>query len=499
MVKSRDSVNDSTHPISFGLAATSGIFWIIIQTICGRASGFIGQLILAKILVPEDFGILGLATTITTFVSVLTDVGIDQVMMQRRPRMHLWATQAFWISLILSTLAAIIMAVIAPIGANLYHNEKITYLVWIIALSVPLSALSMVPGVKLRSLMKFKFLATYGAIEATVSQILIILLALSGLGAISFVLSGPLIALTRAFIFWRVAPIPLRPLRLSKGWVQMLRRGSGVLGSVLITTAIGQGDYTILGLLASAQVVGIYFFAYRIAVQPMITLASSFNSVLRPTLIAMSDEPLRQRDAALRAAEMLGALTVPLCFLQAAMAKPGLTLLFGTRWLDSILLVQILSIGLPLDAISWAAGALLASRGQFSRSFRYQLISAPIFFALIIPGAFLGSSIGVALGVATYYTIHSLFFTTLVFYKEGISIIRVLSYFYTPAILSSITVGVAYVISLAPIFHDSLLAQLLVIVLLGGFSYLLGIRYFSPLIYNDARSKVLGFLWKKPH
>jgi O-antigen/teichoic acid export membrane protein len=125
MVKSRDSVNDSTHPISFGLAATSGIFWIIIQTICGRASGFIGQLILAKILVPEDFGILGLATTITTFVSVLTDVGIDQVMMQRRPRMHLWATQAFWISLILSTLAAIIMAVIAPIGANLYHNEKI--------------------------------------------------------------------------------------------------------------------------------------------------------------------------------------------------------------------------------------------------------------------------------------------------------------------------------------------------------------------------------------
>jgi O-antigen/teichoic acid export membrane protein len=263
MVKSRDSVNESTPSISIGMAATSGLVWTIIQTICGRASGLIGQLILAKLLVPEDFGILGLAFTIITFVSILTNVGIDQVLMQRQPRMHLWATQAFWISLILATGAAIIMAIVAPIGAALYHNEKITYLVWVMAFSLPISSLVIVPSVKLRSLMSFKFLSSYYSINSIISQIMIIVFALSGFGALSFVLQFPLMAAVRAIVFWRVAPIPLRPLHLSKGWSQMLKRGSGVFGAVLLTTSIGQGDYMTLGLLASAQVVGIYFFAFE--------------------------------------------------------------------------------------------------------------------------------------------------------------------------------------------------------------------------------------------
>jgi len=496
MEKSRDSVNETSPPTSIGVAAASGIVWTIIQTICWRASGFIGQLILAKILVPEDFGIVGLAFTVTTFVSVLTSVGIDQVLMQRR-RMRLWATQAFWISLILSTLAAIAMTIFAPIGAKLYHNEKITHIIWITALSLPLSALSTVPEVKLRSLMKFKFLASYRSAESVVSQIATILFAWSGFEAISFVLASPLFALVRAIVFWRVAPIPLRPLRLSKGWSQMMKRGSGVFGAAILTTSIGQGDYMILGLLASAQVVGIYFFAFKLASQPMLTLASSFKGVLGPTLIMLSSEPVRQRDAALKAAELLGVLTVPLCFLQAAVAKPGLTLLFGTRWLESIPLIQILSMGLPLDAISWAAGALLASRGQFGREFKYQLISAPLFFMLVPAGALLASSTGVAIGVATYYMIHPIFFTAVVFCREGISILRVLSCFYNPAILSCITIGMAYAVSHAPIFHNFLLAQILVIVLFGGFAYLLAIRHFSPLIYNEIRSRALGFLRRK--
>jgi O-antigen/teichoic acid export membrane protein len=499
MVKAQDSVNETSPSISIGMAATSGMFWTITQTLFGRASGFIGQLILAKVLVPEDFGVLGLAFTISTFVAVLTNVGIDQVLMQRRLRMHFWATQAFWISLILSTLAAIGMAFFAPIGAKLYHNDKIIHIVWVLAFSMPLSALSLVPGVKLRSLMRFKFLASYGSAESIVSQIVTILLAWSGFGAISFVLASPVFAFVRAIVFWRVAPIPLRSLRLSKGWSQMLKRGSGVFGAAIITTSIGQGDYMILGLLASAQVVGIYFFAFKLAAQPMLMLASSFYGVLGPSLITMSGDPARQRDAALKAAELLGALTVPLCFLQAAVAEPGLTLLFGTRWLETIPLIQILSIGLPLDAVSWAAGALLASRGQFGRSFKYQLISAPLFFALVGAGALLGSSTGVAIGVTTYYTIHPIFFSAVTFCKEGISIMNVLFCFYTPALLSSITIGVAYVISHAAIFHDFLLSQILIIVLFGGIGYLLAIRHFSPMIYNDVRSKVWGLLRRKSY
>jgi O-antigen/teichoic acid export membrane protein len=494
MEKAGNSARETSLPPSIGKAATSGVVWTIIQAICGRASGFIGQLILAKILAPEDFGILGLAYTITTFVGVLTNLGIDQVLMQRQPRMHLWATQAFWLSLTLSSIAAIGMAVFAPVSAKIYHNEKIVPLIWTMALGLPLSALSMVPAVKLRSLMRFRFLASYNSAEMIFSQILTIAFAWYGLGAISFVLAVPFLALVRAVVFWYIGPLPLRPFRLAKGWGQLLKRGSGVLGAAILTTSIGQGDYVILGLLASAQIVGIYFFAFKLAVQPMSMLAWSFYGVLGPALIAMNGEPVRQRDAALKTAELLGALTVPLCFLQAAVAKPALIMLFGTRWLESIPLIQILSIGLPLDAISWPAGALLAARGQFGRSFRYQLITAPFFFMFVGAGAFLGLSTGVAVGVTIYYAIHPILFTYLVFCKEGIGVRRVLSCLYTPVSLSFITIGGAYVISSAPIFRDMLFTQILVTVIFGSFGYLLATRHFSPMIYNDVRSKVWGIL-----
>jgi O-antigen/teichoic acid export membrane protein len=483
---------DASSPLA--KAATSGIVWTMALSLCGRGASLVSQLILARLLAPEDFGILGLAYSITALFSILASVGVEQVLQQRQPRMHVWATQAFVISLGLTTLVAAAIAVYAPIGARLYHDGRITSLVWVIAASMPFSALSTVPQARLKAMLRFKFLAIYGSSEQLAIQCLTVLLAWSGMGAISFVLPIPLMAIIRACIFWRIAPIPLRPLRLSRGWGRMMSRGANVFGITVLNTSIGQADYVTLGLLASAHVVGIYFFALRIVIQPMAMLASNFTSVLRPTLIAMNGDPDRQCRAALKTAELLTLLTVLVCYLQAAVAEPGLKLLFGTRWVEAIPLIQILSFGLPLDPASWAAGSLLESRGQFAKSFRYQLMTAPIFFILVGAGALLGSSVGVAIGVTIYYTIHPIFLTTLVFSKEGVSIRRVLSCFYIPVLLGGTTIGGAYALSRLPLFDDRPVLQILVVVLLGGFAYLLAVKRWVPHIYDDIHTRLFKAL-----
>ncbi len=383
-----------------GKAAASGVAWTVLLNIGSRVVTLLSQLVLAKLLAPAEFGILGLAYTITFFFSSLTSFGIEDVFQQRHTRMRFWATQAFVLSLGAATLGALAMAAYAPIGAKLYHDEEVARLVWIVAISLPIAALSTVPQARLKSMLRFKFLAVYGSVELVATQLLMIVFAWRGLGAVSFVLPLPLLAIVRAVVMWRTAPMPLRPFRLAKGTSRMLRRGASVFGISMLYVCISQGDFITLGLLATPAVVGTYYFAYRIVSQPVLMLASNFSSVLRPTLVTLNREPVRQRDIAFKMAEFLGLVTVPVCFMQAAIAEPGLQLVLGARWMESVPLIQILSIGLPLDAVSWAAGSLLQARGGFSKLLGYQCVSAPFFFIFVGLGAIMGSSVGVAIGVS---------------------------------------------------------------------------------------------------
>lgn len=482
-------MSDMSLPL--GKRAASGILWTTFLSIGGRLATLLSQLLLAHLLVPADFGVLGLAYTITSFFDIIANFGIERVFLQRHKGMRLWTTQVFVLSLGLALVAAILMCIAAPLGAEYYNNERIVPLILIIALAMPFTAMAVVPQAKLKSDLRFRFLALYTSAELLAGQMAMVLFAWLGLGTYSFVLAVPLLAMIRLAVYWRVSPLPLRPLRVSRGWWRVLRRGSNVFSITVLTTCIGQGSYIMLGGLASAKVVGFYYFAYRLVAQPMMLLASNFTNVLRPALISMNGEAERQKRAALKTAEMLGLITVPICYLQAAVAEPGLHLLFGDRWSDSVLLLQALSIGLPFDAISWAAGCYLDARGQYGRSLRYQLMTAPLFVIAVYLGATQGGALGTALGVSFYYMVHSLFITSVVFTREGIALKSALLCFAFPASFGLIAFGGAYWLAcwVRGLVQSDML-NIAIVTLVGLLSYLWLVRTFRAELYLDIVSKL---------
>ena len=216
--------------------------------------------------------------------------------------------------------------------------------------------------------------------------------------------------------------------------------------------------------------VGLYYFAFRVSVQPVRMLAGNFNNVLFPALVQLRDEPGRQADAALRASRLLSYLVVPFCFLQAALAGPGLTLLFGARWLGAISIVQLLSIGLPFDAVSWITGSLLSARREFSRSLLYSAVSAPLFFGSVIIGGKLDGAIGVASAVVVFYAVYPPICSLLILRTGGIRTWHVLELYVMPLLLAGSTTLLAYAGSLLPGISGSNLARVIVI---GGLNVVL--------------------------
>ena len=455
-------------PGALGRRTTAGVLWLLLQSLSGRAAGFVSQLVLARLLLPEAFGQVGLAYTVTGLVGALISFGIDDVVLQRSARLQHWLAPAFWCSLGLSVVGTALLLAAAPLAAHIYGSPGLTGLIAVVALTLPLGALATVPTVKLRAAMDFRFIAAYSSLEIVGVQLASVLLAAAGFDAYSFVLPLPVAAAVKLVVFWRKAPTRITWRYRVAQLAHLLRSGLLILATRIINETVNQGDYIILGIMTTDAVVGVYFFAFRLAAQPLRMLAGNFGAVLFPALTQLGADPARQRSAAL----------------QAALAAPTLHLMFGTRWDGAIPLIQILSLGLPGDAVAWIGGALLVARKQFRLDLVYLLMFAPPFFALVFVGALLGSSLGVAVGASLYYALVKPVNAWLMF-QPGMRRGDAVRLFVQPYMVAGLAIGACYAVAQLLVAPEHPLGQLLLIVGASPFAYAAALRLCVPDVLRE--------------
>jgi PST family polysaccharide transporter len=371
---------------------------------------------------------------------------------------------------------------IAPLAASVYDAPALVTLLPIMAMSMPLVSLCTVPTASFRAKLNFRFPALYGSAELVMVQSLTIALAYLGFGVYSFAIPGPIAAAVRTLVFWWVAKPRLGGMRRRQ--LRMMGSNSAaVFGSRILTIMVSQGDYFVLGLLAAKPVVGAYFFAFSLAIQPIRMVAGNLSTVLFPAFANIRNDTVRQTEAAMLASRITAYTVLPCCFLQAALAQPILRLFFGEKWDAAVPLIAILSIGLGFDAVSWIAGALLKARGDFHRAFIYSVVFFPIFFLAVGAGALLGSAIGVATAVSLFYLVLAPVYSYLVFRISGVSVRRLASIYLPPTILAGIAILAARF--LATVLSLENVGTLLLTALCGGAVYLILLRLFAAEIFRE--------------
>ena len=479
--------------------AAAGVVWLALQSVAGRVAILLSQIALARLLLPADFGTVALASTITTIAGVLVGFGVDDVLLQRQKNLRLWEGPAFWINMGFALIGAVLVMAIAPFGAAAYRDPKLVGVLAVLALSMPLNALTTLSSVKMRAALSFRTLAVFGTAEAVGVQLLTIALALLNFGVYSFVLPTPLVAVIRTAAMWNITGPPRilvgRQVR-RRQWLILLSRSTAVFGSKLLTGIISQADYIILGLLSTSYSVGLYFFAFRLSSQSLRLLAGNLNSVLFPTLNQLNTNAPRQTYAALRAARMLAFLAMPLCFLQGALADPIMSKLFAETWRPSIRLVEILSLGFPFDAPAWVAGALLTARGEFRRAFVYSVVGGVSFVGLIAAGSYLGDAVGVATAVSIYYLFYGPAYIFAVLRRaEGIGRFMADSFLVAP-LLSALAFGIPTLAADNLLDRADHLFRATVIFAVGLPLYALALRLACPALFVELTGQVRALLSK---
>jgi lipopolysaccharide exporter len=388
-----------------GRRSARGVGFMVAQTVAVKAITLVGQLILARLLLPADFGLLGMALTVMAFVSLIQNAGLADILIQRQAKFSRWANAAFWMSLTLGILASLIMMLAAPLAASFYHAPELRGLIYLLALCPPLLGLGTVPRAQLINQLRFRAIAAAGLIEAVGTVGLSIALAYLGFGAYSFIVPRPVVAAALAIVLWLLARTPLRWTPQIRRWKFLAGHAATLIGVGIAWMVVLQGDNAMLGKYHPPSVVGIYFFAYNLSVQTLVLLTVNVAGVLFPALSQLNSEPQRQMSALLRSSAAIAVVAGPLCLLQALLAPLFIPLLFGAKWIPAVPIFQVLTIAMTICIGSYSSRNMLKAQGRFQTLLLLSIAYATIFIVAVWFAASHWGAMAVAIAVSACFAI----------------------------------------------------------------------------------------------
>lgn len=484
-----------------GLAAATarGFFWMTVMNLTGKVVGFLGQIALARVLLPDHFGLISLAFTISTFADLMQSTGLREVLVRRRAKLQIWSGPAIWLSLAIGLVAAIGLALAAPIAAIAYgKGPVVAHLILILAITAPINALAIVPEARLQQELRFRAIAIMSFLQSAGYLIIALVLALLGLEAYSFAIAILFVSIAKTVVLWHLTKpkIPGRP-RFRRS-LHLVRETSILIASAAVINIMSQGDKFALGIFHAEADVGAYFFAYNLSIQTVAILALNLSRVLFAVLSKMQDEPERQRNAYVRASRTLISIGAPLCFMQAAGAAPFVRLfLQNDKWAEAIDPLRILSLLMVLH-LGWnSSRSLIQVQGRYTFYLKTAAVYASIYLLCVVSASAFGSIVSVAIAAGGVLGCMSVVDVMLALRPLGGSW-RDLSRIFTPGIvLGAIAVAPAFAIDfLVPELRTIAglpLREILLIIaipIVMATIYIPLIRFYAPDVWHEIAHRV---------
>lgn len=474
---------------SLSETASRGFLSLICQTFVTKIVNTLGQIVLAWLLVPEDFGVIGLAYMILTFVGICRFQGLNNVLIHRQSKIRIWGSVVLWMSLAASIFAAVLICVSAPFIASFYHQPVMTGLLVVLSFTFPLEALAIVPSVRLQTQLRFSMWALISGITIILQMILTTGLAFLHFGVYSFAWARVMSCLFYLVVAWRLTMPKIHWKPRPGRWRFIAKDGIRLTFSDLSNVFTYQGDYLILGLFRSPQIVGQYYFAYNLSTQVTQLISGNLAGILLPAMSVIQSDKDRLGSAFIRACKIIAVVGFPLGILQASLASPIIHLVFPEKWYPAITVLQILSIGMAVVVVTRSAENLIKALGRFDINLWLSIAGAVSFAVCVVIGTWLGGAIGTAIGVTAALVMNGLvqMFIALRLVDRPES--ALFSIFGPPVLSTFLTQGLG--IALVYFLPKELELEWVKLVLICGISliYLPLIRIWIPEVYCDILSR----------
>lgn len=390
-----------------------GLQWSAIERILTQGIQLGVTLLLARLLGPIAFGLVGMLAVFIAIANVFVDSGFTSALIRKTDRTNDDLVTAFYYNIAVSSLCYFMLYYSAPYVADFYQQAELQSLLRVLGITVLINAFTLIPRMQLTVVMDFKTQAKISVISVLVSGLSAMVLAIHGYGVWALVVQTLLNASCTLLLFALFSPWLPRGKITKASFNYLFDFGSKLLLSGLLDVIYNNLYQIIIGKKFRPEVVGQFTQANQLASVPAMTLTGIIQRVTYPMFSQLQGDPMRMENAYRLTLKMAAVVIFPLIIGLGLIAKPLLTLLLGVQWQSAASLLSVLCLGYMLYPIHAINLNLLQVTGRSDLFLKLEIFKKIIGVAVLILsipfGVFvmcIGLSITsyLALFLNTYYT-----------------------------------------------------------------------------------------------
>lgn len=370
-----------------------GLFWSAIEKYSGLAVNFIVSMILARLISPNEFGIVAIATVIIQFLSMFATMGIGPAVIQRKDLTVNDLNNIYSFSIIVGLMLSLILFVSSWPIAKFYDNETLIPICQLLCVNLFFAAANMVPSALMSRDLRFKQIAKRTLILQLTTGSLAVAAAFYGVGAYALLIS-PIFTSIGIYFFNRrfyvlkfCRKIDFTPIKSIMGFSMYQ------LAFEFVNYFSRNLDKLIIGRHMGLSELGYYEKSYRLMQMPLHSLTGVINPVIQPVLSSIQDDRTMIAEKYNTMIKLIAAISFPLGGFLFLYADTIITIIYGHNWENAIPVFKILALSVPLQLILSTSGGVMlacnAAKAQFWIGIRNTattvtgFIIAAVFFSTI--------------------------------------------------------------------------------------------------------------------
>lgn len=391
----------------------SGVKWNAIGRFSTQGVSFVISILLARILTPSDYGVVGMIGIFMAIAQTFIDSGFGSALIRKKDCTDEDFSTAFYFNIVVGVVCYLILFLAAPLIANFFDTPILKDIVRVLSINLFLNSLSIVQTAKLTAAVDFKSQAKVSLVATIISGCVGLAMAYSGFGVWSLVYQSVSSSAVRTLLLWMITK--WKPLRTfsKRSFKYLFGFGSKILSASLLHTIYSNLTTILIGKFYTSKDLGYYTRGENLANLPSTNLTSILQGVTYPILAKIQDDDERLISVYRKYIRITSMVIFFGMFLMAALAKPLIFTLLTDKWADSIIYLQIFCFAYMFDHICQLNLNILYVKGRSDLVLRLEVIKKTISISMIIaaiPFGVLAICIAralytqIAVIINTYYT-----------------------------------------------------------------------------------------------
>ncbi|UII24836.1 lipopolysaccharide biosynthesis protein [Fulvivirga maritima] len=424
----------------------NGVLWSFLQLFIDRGLSFIVKIVLAKLLFPEDFGLIGMAAVFIAFLQPLSEVGMASYLINKKDPTETDLSTTFWTGIVWAiVLYTFVNTVVANFAASFYNEPIIKTIFPVLSIGVLTNSLNMIKRVKLVKNLDFKRIALVENISNLISAVIALTLAFLDFGLWALVAYNSVAFLIRLVMFHSLVQWRPKFIWSNESFKNMFSFGLFTLGTAMLSKVVSQFDFMIVGKLLNATLLGYYSFAFLITSTLRTQISFALTKVMYPVFSQNKSDTAKMHQIYGKLVFYNYLILFPV-LLGLFLFSDVLINTFFSKWEPTIDIIRILSVGVMLALFNSGSGVFIRGFGKPKIEFRLSIANSILFVIIIFLGVYFYGLIGLSVSFVIFNLVSVIIIQLVLKIFFGLSFVTLFKAIQRVLLIGLINLSVYYVL-----------------------------------------------------